>query len=355
MPAPLACVQHRSCWQAPRPCREGAPALACARRRKITVRRGDNIGAFLKAVREQLAPNFRELRAVSSDNLMYIKVCAACGTSTACAGRLAAVAPTLRLPPRQGSAPPTDPTNCQAGCSPGASAAAPASPTPYPCPGPQEDLIMPNHYTFHELIVNKARGKSGPLFDFGVTEDLRLLNDATGAAARHAVLSRMSGTACGWAGTNRLVAGRQGRGQPGMHRACIVDGRSCAARAPPGLQLRRWTRTRARWWSATGTSATSTSSRPTDGRPMTPRRCGAPVRLEGWVPCISTRGGQALLISQPGAFIGANPSVTAGLRQHLHHLGLNRMGRCGAPRLRLAVGGGMDQEETGALGPRGGP
>ncbi len=43
-------------------------------RRKVTVRQGDSIGVFLKAVREQLAPAFRELRAISVDNLMYVKV-----------------------------------------------------------------------------------------------------------------------------------------------------------------------------------------------------------------------------------------------------------------------------------------
>jgi protein FAM50 len=43
----------------------------------------------------------------------------------------------------------------------------------------QEDLILPHHYTFYELIVNKARGKSGPLFDFGVKDDIRLLGDAS--------------------------------------------------------------------------------------------------------------------------------------------------------------------------------
>ena len=35
------------------------------------------------------------------------------------------------------------------------------------CSRPQEDLILPHHHTFYELIINKARGKSGPLFDFG--------------------------------------------------------------------------------------------------------------------------------------------------------------------------------------------
>ena len=32
--------------------------------------------------------------------------------------------------------------------------------------------------TFHELIVSKARGKSGPLFHFDVHEDIRLVADA---------------------------------------------------------------------------------------------------------------------------------------------------------------------------------
>lgn len=43
----------------------------------------------------------------------------------------------------------------------------------------QEDLILPHHFSFYDLIVNKARGKSGPLFDFGVKDDIRLLGDAS--------------------------------------------------------------------------------------------------------------------------------------------------------------------------------
>lgn len=43
----------------------------------------------------------------------------------------------------------------------------------------QEDIILPHHYSFYDLIINKARGKSGPLFDFGVHEDIRLVNDAS--------------------------------------------------------------------------------------------------------------------------------------------------------------------------------
>ena len=35
------------------------------------------------------------------------------------------------------------------------------------------------HYTFYDFIVNKARGKSGPLLNFDVHDDVRLLADAT--------------------------------------------------------------------------------------------------------------------------------------------------------------------------------
>lgn len=65
----------------------------------------------------------------------------------------------------------------------------------------QEDLIIPHvsrrdliflsltileltffllqHYTFYDFIVNKARGKSGPLFNFDVHDDVRLVHDAS--------------------------------------------------------------------------------------------------------------------------------------------------------------------------------
>lgn len=34
------------------------------------------------------------------------------------------------------------------------------------------------HYTFYDLIVTKARGKSGPLFHFDVHDDVRIVNDS---------------------------------------------------------------------------------------------------------------------------------------------------------------------------------
>ncbi|EDP45249.1 hypothetical protein MGL_0238 [Malassezia globosa CBS 7966] len=43
----------------------------------------------------------------------------------------------------------------------------------------KEDIIIPHHYTFYDLLVTRARGKSGPLFHFDVHEDVRLRNDAS--------------------------------------------------------------------------------------------------------------------------------------------------------------------------------
>ncbi|KAI6701110.1 hypothetical protein NL676_015434 [Syzygium grande] len=84
-------------------------------RRVIQVRKGDKIGDFLRAVQQQLAPEFREIRTTSVENLLYVK----------------------------------------------------------------EDLIIPHQHSFYELIVNRARGKSGPLFHFDVHEDVRTIADAT--------------------------------------------------------------------------------------------------------------------------------------------------------------------------------
>ncbi|KAJ0009907.1 hypothetical protein Pint_34381 [Pistacia integerrima] len=84
-------------------------------RRVIQVRKGDTIGEFLRGVQQQLAPEFREIRTTSVENLLYVK----------------------------------------------------------------EDLIIPHQHSFYELIVNKARGKSGPLFHFDVHEDVRTIADAT--------------------------------------------------------------------------------------------------------------------------------------------------------------------------------
>lgn len=84
-------------------------------RRVIQVRKGDSIAEFLRAVQQQLASEFREIRTASVENLLYVK----------------------------------------------------------------EDLIIPHQHSFYELIINKARGKSGPLFHFDVHEDIRTIADAT--------------------------------------------------------------------------------------------------------------------------------------------------------------------------------
>lgn len=42
----------------------------------------------------------------------------------------------------------------------------------------KEDLIIPHNYSFYDFVVMKARGKSGPLFNFDVVEDVRAVADA---------------------------------------------------------------------------------------------------------------------------------------------------------------------------------
>jgi len=83
-------------------------------RRSITVKKGTSISTFLYKVKQQLEPDFKELKNVGSETLMYIK----------------------------------------------------------------EDLIIPHHFSFYDLIATKARGKSGPLFRFDINEDIRLVLDA---------------------------------------------------------------------------------------------------------------------------------------------------------------------------------
>ncbi|KAG5669083.1 hypothetical protein PVAND_016982 [Polypedilum vanderplanki] len=85
-------------------------------RRAIKMKKGHSIYQFLqKSLDEILRKEFPELKTVSADQLMYVK----------------------------------------------------------------EDLILPQHYTFYDFIVTKARGKSGPLFTFDVKDDIRMVSDAT--------------------------------------------------------------------------------------------------------------------------------------------------------------------------------
>jgi protein FAM50 len=79
-------------------------------RRTLVCTKGDAIADFLEQVRNELSKDFRELGSISSDALLYVK----------------------------------------------------------------EDLIIPQDMTFYDLIVSKARGKSGPLFCFDVHDDIRV-------------------------------------------------------------------------------------------------------------------------------------------------------------------------------------
>ncbi|XP_071496351.1 protein FAM50A-like [Diadema antillarum] len=84
-------------------------------RKNVKMKKGDTIQRFLQRCLEGLKKDFHELKAVSVEQMMYIK----------------------------------------------------------------EDLIIPHHYSFYDFIVTKARGKSGPLFSFDVHDDIRMINDAT--------------------------------------------------------------------------------------------------------------------------------------------------------------------------------
>ena len=65
-------------------------------RRTIAVTKGQTIGKFLEAVRMSISADFHELRTMSAESLLYIK----------------------------------------------------------------EDLIIPSHFSFYDMIVTKARGKA---------------------------------------------------------------------------------------------------------------------------------------------------------------------------------------------------
>uniref|UniRef100_A0A182J0W4 Protein FAM50 homolog n=1 Tax=Anopheles atroparvus TaxID=41427 RepID=A0A182J0W4_ANOAO len=84
-------------------------------RKSVVMKKGNSIYQFLQKCLEMLRKEFSELKTVMADQLMYVK----------------------------------------------------------------EDLILPHHYTFYDFIVTKARGKSGPLFNFDVFDDIRMISDAT--------------------------------------------------------------------------------------------------------------------------------------------------------------------------------
>ena len=79
-------------------------------RRTVQCKKGDTVAKFLELVRSSLAKEFREMQNISSDALIYVK----------------------------------------------------------------EDLILPQDISFYDLIATRARGKSGPLFNFDVHDDVRV-------------------------------------------------------------------------------------------------------------------------------------------------------------------------------------
>lgn len=69
------------------------------------------------------------------------------------------------------------------------------------------------HYTFYDFIINKARGKSGPLFNFDVHDDVRLIQDATVEKDEvRMLLFSPTGMNCLLTGTH-LVSRRQSCGE----------------------------------------------------------------------------------------------------------------------------------------------
>lgn len=84
-------------------------------RKSLVMKKGHTIYQFLQKCLDMLRKDFSELKTVMADQLMYVK----------------------------------------------------------------EDLILPHHYSFYDFIVTKARGKSGPLFQFDVHDDIRMISDAT--------------------------------------------------------------------------------------------------------------------------------------------------------------------------------
>uniref|UniRef100_A0A0A9XJH9 Protein FAM50 homolog n=1 Tax=Lygus hesperus TaxID=30085 RepID=A0A0A9XJH9_LYGHE len=82
-------------------------------RYSVVITKGTRIDEFLNTVRLHLQNTFPELRNVNADNLLYVK----------------------------------------------------------------EDVIIPHHYTFYDLLITRARGRTGPLFHFDVHDDLRVEAD----------------------------------------------------------------------------------------------------------------------------------------------------------------------------------
>ena len=102
------------------------------------MKKGHTIHQFLHKCLENLRKDFSELRAVSVEGLMYIKE-------------------DLIIPHVSFSL-----------------SLCPFCLNPYHLP-----FTYTQHHSFYDFIINKARGKSGPLFSFDVHDDVRLIGDAS--------------------------------------------------------------------------------------------------------------------------------------------------------------------------------
>jgi len=111
----------------------------------IQVRKGDTIGEFLRAIQQQLAPEFREIRTTSVENLLYVKE--------------DLIIPHVRRPDLFLVSANLCTSLCLCGRVPISLFDSFISVTYlFPC-------ILQQH-SFYDLIVNKARGKSGPVCFF---------------------------------------------------------------------------------------------------------------------------------------------------------------------------------------------
>ncbi len=104
------------------------------------VKKGNSIGQFLELARRQIADQFSELRTLDAGNLIYVKEDLI--IPHVCLLRAIFFLQKPRVAYNRYLFHPT-----------------------------------PQGFTFYDFIINKARGKSGPLFHFDIRADVRLVAD----------------------------------------------------------------------------------------------------------------------------------------------------------------------------------
>lgn len=113
-------------------------------RKSIELRKGTTVGRFLELVKAQLAAEFHEMRSTNPEDLVYVK-------EDLIIPHVSFFRLNLLFPVAASTA---------LQYWPGLTFHAYAS-------------LPLQHYSFYDLIVTKARGKSGPLFHFDVHDDVR--------------------------------------------------------------------------------------------------------------------------------------------------------------------------------------